>query len=169
MKIAAFLGLVGCVLTMSIVAAEDVGPLGKLFPAEVAAIVKSPATVTAYRLADSSTYRAKIADYKTVGDPVDVDAETMKQLAETLLDPRGYLWDLAKGCDPLYGVRLEFKRKDETVDVVFCFQCDILSVYHNGVAGESEDFDPIRPALVPLMKKIFPKDGEIQSLNARSP
>jgi hypothetical protein len=148
----------------SVVFAEDLDPLGKLFPAEVAAIVKSPATVTAYRLADSSTYREKIADYKTMGDPVDVDAEMMKQLAESLLDPRGYLWDLAKGCDPLYGVRLEFKRKDETVDVVFCFQCDILSVYHHGASVASEDFDPLRPALVPLVKKIFPKDGEIQSL-----
>lgn len=164
MRVTASVAMMICGLSASCGLAEDLGPLGKLFPAEVAAIVKSPATVTAYRLADSSTYREKVADYKTVGDPVDVDAETMKQLAETLLDPRGYLWDLAKGCDPLYGVRLEFKRKDETVDVVFCFQCDILTVYHNGVAGESEDFDPLRPALVPLMKKIFPKDGEIQSL-----
>jgi hypothetical protein len=39
-----------------------------------------------------------------------------------------------------------------------------LSVYHKGVAVASEDFDPLRPALVPIMKKIFPKDGEIQSL-----
>jgi hypothetical protein len=59
--------------------------------------------------------------------------------------------------------------RTKTVDVVFCFQCDILSVYQNGVAVASEDFDPIRPALVPLMKKLFPKDGEIQSLNPRSP
>jgi hypothetical protein len=93
----------------------------------------------------------------------------MKQLAALLLDPRSYVWNEAKGCDPLYGVRLEFKRKDETVDVIFCFECDILTVYHNGVAGSGEDFDPIRPALVPLMKEIFPKDGEIQSLNPRSP
>jgi hypothetical protein len=164
MRAAVRIVVVICALSASHSLAEEVGPLGKLFPADVAAIVKSPATVTAYRLADSSTYREKIADYKTVGDPVDVDAETTTKLAAVLLEPRGYLWDLAKGCDPLYGVRLEFKRKDETVDVVFCFQCDILTVYHNGVAGASEDFDPLRPALVPLMKTIFPKDGEIQSL-----
>jgi hypothetical protein len=164
-----YCGLLVVLICASSLMAEDKSPLDGLFPPEVAALVKSPATVTAYRLSEGSTYRAKVADYKTMGDPVDVDGETKKQLAEVLIDPRAYLWDVAKGCDPLYGVRLEFKRKNETVDVVFCFECSILSVYRQGEAVASEDFDPIRPPLVAVMKKIFPKDGEIQSLNPRSP
>jgi hypothetical protein len=60
MRITACAALVVCCFATNLGHAEDLGPLGKLFPASAAAIVKSPATVTAYRLADSSTYREKI-------------------------------------------------------------------------------------------------------------
>lgn len=156
-----------CLWATSCGYSADLGPLDKLFPPAAAAIIKSPTTVTAYRLADSSFYQTKVADYKTKGDSVDVAGETSKSLSAALLDPRGYLWDLAKACEPIYGVRLQFARNDESVDVVFCFECNILTVYHNGAALESEDFDPLRPALIAAMKKIFPDDGEIQSLTAR--
>jgi hypothetical protein len=73
-----------------------------------------------------------------------------------------------KLCGTRYGVLLTFHAKP-IVRIALCFQCDEFGVY----VGEGEDspfqnrdtdFGPMRSALVPLMKSIYPNDSEIQSL-----
>ena len=143
---------------------EELEPL--FGPGNAQLVVAKPTTVRAYRLADDSFYQADVADYEVISGPVDVGDELAMQAAALLLDPDSYLWDAAKGCEPVYGVRLEFVQGETTVDVAFCFDCDILSVYTQGKAVGGEDFDNIRPQLVGIMQKIFPKDEAIQSLKA---
>ena len=71
---------------------------------------------------------------------------------------------MAKGCEPVFGVGVTFARGEQSVDVLFCFECDILAVYQGGRGVGDEDFDPARTRLVRLVKKFFPADDVIQQL-----
>lgn len=134
---------------------------------EAQAVVAKPTKVHAYRLADNSFYQRAVKDYKTIAGPVAVEDALAKSLGQVLLDEKSYLWDVGKGCDPSYGVRLEFIQADKTTDVFFCFDCNILDVYVNGKPVGGEDFDDVRPQLVKAMQKIFPDDKVIQGLKAQ--
>ena len=128
------------------------------------AIIDAPATTDAFRLTQPSYHQKSIEDYKMASGPITVDTNTSQELANVLLDDSTYLWDLGKGCEPDYGVRVRFVQSDDTVDVLFCFACDILSVYFNGDLVGGEDFDDARLKMVAIMKELFPQDDVIQSL-----
>jgi hypothetical protein len=128
-------------------------------------VIEAATEVKAYRLVSDSYYRGKVSDYKAVGEPRTVTPEIAKQTAELLLGPKNYSWEIAKGCEPIYGVRLEFVSGGKRTDVLFCFSCDILTGYYQGKVVGSEDFDTMRPQLAALMKQIFPKDKVIQELD----
>ena len=81
-----------------------------------------------------------------------------------LLNRATYSWDSAKSCKPNYGVRIQFNSGDDRVDVLLCFECRILAVYHNDKSGGGEDFDNANPALIAVVKRLFPDDREIQNL-----
>ena len=127
-------------------------------------VVAKPTKVQAYRLADKSFYQPTVKDYKTTAGPIAVDEALAARLSKLLLDRDNYLWDVAKGCEPIFGVRLEFTQGDKSVDLFFCFECDILAVYFRGKPVGSEDFDTMRPQLVEIVQKIFPDDMVIQDL-----
>ena len=140
----------------------------KLFgTGEAQDVIARPTKVRAYRLADNSFYQPAVADYKTTAGPIDVDDAVARETSQLLVDVDSYLWDTAKGCEPIFGVRLEFTQGDKTADVFLCFECDILSVYYQGKPVGGEDFDRIQPQLVGIVKQIFPDDETIQSLKAR--
>ena len=82
----------------------------------------------------------------------------------TLLDVSSYEWDSVKGCIPTPGVRIQFKKGVEVVDVLFCFECDILAVCYNGVMVGGKDFDNARGTLLSVVKELFPDDLAIQQL-----
>lgn len=129
-------------------------------------VVAKPTNVQAYRLADRSLPQQKVKDYKMVAGPVAVDDKLAKSMSRVLLDEKSYSWGGGpqKACVPIYGVRLEFIQGDNTTDVFFCFECNILGVYVNGKEVRSADFDHARPQFVKLVKKILPEDKEIQGL-----
>jgi hypothetical protein len=131
------------------------------------AVVSKPTKVQGYRLADDSLFRPTVKDFKMTAGPVAVDDKLAQSMAQLLLDEKSYLWDVGKGCEPHFGVRLEFVQGDKSIDVFFCFECDILQVYANGKPVGSEDFDDVRPQLVKMMQKIFPEDKVIQGLKAQ--
>lgn len=131
------------------------------------AIVAKPEKVRAYRLADNSFFQPMVADYKTVAGPTAVDSAEATETSKLLLDQNSYVKDSAKGCEPIFGVRLEFVQGDNTTDVLFCFECDILTVYHQGKPVGGADFDKIRPKLVGIVQRIFPNDETIQGLKAK--
>jgi hypothetical protein len=119
--------------------------------------------VEAFRLVDSEG-RETIDEYETVGDPVVVPAESAAKLGKLLSADDSYLWDVAVGCKPDYGVRIKFTRGDNALDVLFCFKCGMLATYVDGNRVSGAIFDPIHADLVKFMKSLFPKDEVIQKL-----
>jgi hypothetical protein len=91
----------------------------------------------------------------------EVDRVTLRDL---LLDEGSYELEMAKGCEPVFGVGVSFMLGEQVVDILFCFECDILAVYQDGKVVGDEDFDPARTRLVRLVKKFFPDDNVIQQL-----
>ncbi|MEJ7594994.1 MAG: hypothetical protein WKF77_26000 [Planctomycetaceae bacterium] len=85
-------------------------------------------------------------------------------LRSTLLDASSYEWDSVKGCIPTPGVLIQFKKGSEVVDVLFCFECDNLAAYYNGVIAGGEDFDNARGTFLSVIKELFPDDNVIQEL-----
>ncbi len=132
--------------------------------AGAAAAVRNATTVRAYRMKSPSYFAKTIDKYEMVGDPVAVPGDMAAQLKKALLNPRSYIFDAVKSCEPDYGVRLEFVHNNRKVDVLLCFECRILTVYDGGRNVGGEDFDPINDQLIGMVKKLFPKDEAIQAL-----
>ena len=72
-----------------------------------------------------------------------------------------------KGCGTTYGVLLTF-HGTPIVRIALCFQCDEFGVYvgreRSWFENRNTDLGLMRAGLVPLLKSIYPKDPEIQSL-----
>jgi hypothetical protein len=137
------------------------------------AILQQPSKVEAYRLngirggGSLTGYgQSKVLDdYAVISGPVPVPQELARQLASVLMSYNTYGWNYGKACDPIYGARLGFVDKEgHSVDVVFCFECDILAVYRDGKLVRGKDFDAARPHFVRAMKILFPQDKAMQSL-----
>ena len=126
--------------------------------------VKNASSVKASRLRSPSDHHESLADYATIGDPVDVSEMAASRLRDLLLDRTAYEWDSAKGCIPDYGVRIQFQHEGDEMDVLLCFECDVLAVYHNGQDAGGEDFDDIKSQLAAVVKELFPDDAAIQAL-----
>lgn len=153
-------------LSMLLTMAGCGGDLKKVFGSDQAiATINNASTVQAYRLPPKSYYKKTIDEFTMSAGPVDVKKESSNELRGILLDSSIYGWDFAKGCMPDYGVRVHFASGADKVDVMFCFGCDILTVYHNGKPVGGEDFDDARPRLVRAVKTWFPDDEAIQELS----
>jgi len=129
--------------------------------------VKHATSVKAFRLRSPNRHHQLLSDYQTTAGPIGVSAAVASDLRGALLDTSSYLWNIGKLCEPDYGVRIQFQHNTDKVDVLLCFQCDVLGVYHNGKAVARKDFDPARPQLVLIVKELFPDDEAIQSLVSR--
>ena len=127
----------------------------KLIGGEAAlATIRKPDKIEAFRHAEKS-YPRPLEEYEVVKGPVEVSPELGQQLADLLTADNSYRWEVAKVCEPDYGVRIRFTRGERQVNVLFCFGCDILEFLPG---GKSEDFDSIRPQLVKIVKQIFPEE-----------
>jgi hypothetical protein len=104
----------------------------------------------------------KMADiYSRAGKPTPVSKSLGAPLAKQLQDRHSYIrpGTALKGCIPVPEVLIAFTRGNQEVDAYFCFECNVL------VVGQVQsDFDPGRPAILKLVKQIFPNDSFIQSL-----
>jgi hypothetical protein len=133
-------------------------------------VFKAAQKVSACRLeVKKETLESHSGDYEYLeGAFVELSSEQTAQVRKILESPDSYEFDLRKACTPLYGVRLRFEGESNRVDVDLCFSCDILLVSRDGKPMEGGNFDPIRPNLVALCKKLFPNDKEIQQLAAEN-
>jgi hypothetical protein len=111
-----------------------------------------------------SWQEASLGDYPVTSGPFEVVKTIAEPASEALLSPDTYGWDFAKDCAPVYGVRLSFLRGSERIDVLFCFECDVLLVGRNGRVTGGEDFDFGRSVFVRAVKAIFPDNEVIQRL-----
>ena len=158
--------LVGFLLVAFAVCESRESQLNEVFGSQEAiATVESADTVTAQRLVEKSYHRAKSSEYETQGEPVELNADQQARLKKLLLDAGSYDFGVAKGCEADYGVRLRFvDAAGKIVDVLLCFQCDILAVYRDDVDVGGEDFDRVSDELASLMKELFPDDAAIAEL-----
>jgi len=125
--------------------------------------MKTAPTVRACRLHRKKDARLRSHEYDA--EPfVKVSPDQARRFQEILQNPGTYVFDAAKACLPNYGVRLQFAADDKTVDVEFCFECNILLVLQDGKPVGGEDFDHARAPLVALCKELLPDDAEIQAL-----
>lgn len=155
-----------CLATVFIVGCSDsTENLNSVFGGSAALeILQNATSVNAFRLATSGEHHTRVSDYEITDGPIVVPADSILTLRSTLLDVSSYEWDSVKGCIPTPGVRIQFKKGGDVVDVLFCFECDILAVYYNGVMAGGEDFDNASGTFLSVIKKLFPHDIAIQEL-----
>ena len=77
-----------------------------------------------------------------------------------------------KKCGLAPGVAYRFWRGNEAVEVLVCFQCDVLWPHVMGSdasrpSRDYKDFDSVRPELLALTREAFPHDAEIRGLPER--
>jgi hypothetical protein len=130
---------------------------------EVVAVILKPDKVLVYRLKDQA-HKEKPADYEASSGPSEVDVMTAQDLSAVVAAFDTYERNSAKGCKPIYGLRTTFVRGKDEVDVVYCFACDIITVYLNGKRVGYGEFDPGHKQLVRLAQRMLPKDEEIKKL-----
>jgi hypothetical protein len=127
-----------------------------------AGVVRSPERVLALRLAKQQRpFAGAYADWPADGAPVAVDPALAAELARLLFDDASYRPADAppKTCIFNPGVRIDFVRGASTAPLYLCFDCLQLVGPKGGA-----DFDPAARAFGAVVKKLFPKDPEIQSL-----
>lgn len=144
-------------------AAEKALPPGALGGDAVVKAIRNAKKVSVYRLKGESTKDDPQA-YVTTDGPIELDAKQAAALAEIVTSPRTYEFDVAPACEPIFGVRTTFVDGDTTVDIVYCFDCNLLTVYRNGKQVGDAFFAPGRKQLVAVMKELLPKDMAIQRL-----
>lgn len=133
-------------------------------------VVLAPEDVQAFRIEspsvsnDEEAAATEIGGYPVTAGPIDVDDSAAKELAVMLRNPGTYDWPSAKGCTFEPGVAVRFTGPSGTIDVLLCFSCDELKILRNGRIVGGEDFDNARPRLLAIVKRLFPDDAAIQSL-----
>jgi hypothetical protein len=134
------------------------------------AAIRSAKSIEAVRI-DGKKYDETLPDgdkallgYPITGEPVHLTPQQIEALAKILANPGTYSFDIAKGCEFLPGVALRTTAGKQEVVILLCFGCDELAIYVGGRRVGQEDFDNARGKLVTLVKEIFPKDDEVQSL-----
>jgi hypothetical protein len=129
---------------------------------ETTRIVEAPEQVTGFVL--NSRFDNEESTLPEIRrGPVSISKIAARQLTKILLDFDTYYWGAMKLCDPDYGAKVRFSRGGKIVEVLFCFECDILEVTANG-ATRHADFNFNHNALAKIFKRIFPRDGKIQTL-----
>ena len=164
----AFLLLLGCVLLLGffVVFIRPADNLNSVFEnSQSVDVARNATSVKAFRL-PSPSYFQSLSDYEMASGPFDIPEPTTAKLRTVLLDPSAYVGPDGpkKGCYPDFGVRIQFEEEKDAVDVLICFQCDILAVYHNGNLAGGGDFAPGRSKLLAVVKELFPDDDAIRSL-----
>ena len=124
--------------------------------------VTAPETVDLYVL--NSRFREDELSLPEVRlGPVRMNGSSRQQLADILVDFDTYQWGVMKLCSVDYGVKARFIRGRSIVQVLFCFECDILEVTVDGKA-RNENFDFNHNALVRIIRQVFPADRRIRRL-----
>lgn len=131
---------------------------------EVVSVIQNSDSVSAFLLPQKSFHQKTLDSYTMRLGPVKLNDSQRTQFVDLLLSKRSYLFDVAKGCEPDYGVRIEFLSGEDRVDVLLCFGCSQLQIYRNGQSLAGGPFDPAAKDLTEFVKEIFPDDELIQTL-----
>jgi hypothetical protein len=118
----------------------------------------------------------------TRGESIAVPQTTAQELRTLFTAESSFLWHSelkdglrqVKACSPDYGVLIKFRGSAGVVSIALCLKCDLFGVFWGDGdkafrVNAEEDFDLIRPQLVALAKRLFPRDATIQSLKPINP
>ena len=136
---------------------------------EAMAALRAPDSTQAWRttakfsVKEGTETKGKLADYVILNGPVPLK-ESISTAIAGLLKKDIYEWNMAKGCEPIPGVAIEYTKGGDKLLVFTCFECDSLITYLNVKRVGGEDFERIHRALAIEVKKIFPNDPPIQKL-----
>lgn len=74
--------------------------------------------------------------------------------------------NMTKRCLPVPGVAVRFTgKRNETAILLFCFECDMLSIAMADDEPRWEDFDAQHGELLALVRELFPDDESLADLN----
>jgi hypothetical protein len=106
-------------------------------------------------------------NFSVASDEKPVESAIASEIATTLLSPDQQREYPPVSCEPIYGVRTSYFADDDRVDIYFCFECSLLTVYLNNqpVAGINFSFS-YRP-LITAVQKIHPDNPRLQKLAVR--
>jgi hypothetical protein len=153
-------------VALAIVARPE--PLREVFSNTGLTVLSDAERVDAYLLGrlpgNINWQRAVVTDYPPLGRPTTATDAQTKMLQSTLLDENNFEFGIAKACVFEPGVRMDFIRGADKLQILICFECDSLQSFLNGLPVGGEDFDTGRPELVRMVKTLFPDDPGIRKL-----
>jgi hypothetical protein len=137
-----------------------------LLPLEEKDIVAMPETVHVWRLKDGpispgGRKRLEWQDWPTDGPMLRVDAGTARELSAILSDPGSFAPGPPRPSIPRPGLKVRFSRGVRAVVAMLSFDSRGATFYGT---GQQANFDPSAPALVRIIKRLFPDDAVIQAL-----
>lgn len=130
----------------------------------VAAVMQNPDSASAVLL---ETFRQPPEPHQCIPRSPDTDVPTdvAERISAAVLDPQRNLQSPgAKGCLPIYGVRIRYTTGKEQIDLYLCFQCAVLAIYRNGLPVAGAHFDSIQQVLKNEVIAIFPTDRVLLGL-----
>lgn len=103
------------------------------------------------------------------GDPITPPDEWVSRMRDAVDDSWNYEWLWHARCLPRPGVCVRFRQGSQVVDLLFCFECDLVSLAPTGQLGERIqdrwiDFRVKRSPFADLVKEMFPNDAAIQAI-----
>ena len=173
-----FLKLLVAILGVSLSGCGSPQTVSSVYGREVGGIFKNPAAVELYRLVRQSDEEIKDPETradgkkylawgtKVIHGPVTPTDDWVQEFKEAILELESMRYSNPKGCDPSPGIAVRLVGETRSVDLLLCFECDMLAFAWVGEDSviRWQDFDPVRRRLVNLIKEIFPEDREIQQL-----
>jgi hypothetical protein len=138
---------------------------------EGASILRDATRVEVFRIdgdKPDTTTGETFAGYPVLGVGKEQEAVFARRLAEVMLGPGFSPLDKKCGIQP--GVGFRVWRGEQSVEILVCFRCDVVSAYRTQVPKnerELQAFSPIRPKLLALCKEALPDDAVIQGLPER--
>ena len=132
--------------------------------------VNSQASCVVYRLEDSypgsdeAEKEKYLHGYTILSGPIDLSIENRKAIHSIIESRSTYVEHaVAVDCSFLPGVAFRFNDNQNRLDLLVCFSCSELRYYLNGEVFWQSYFNPHQ--LKDFVKKLYPKDAKIQSLN----
>lgn len=149
------------------------GRMGKLYGGpEGLDAVESPDKVEAFRLRppQPGESAAHFNEWPVVGTAIRVSPDLASRLSRGLTRESTFpRWEEPKLCDPRPGFKLRFTGSGRSVDIVFCFECEILFTYRASESIWYANFDGSTKAIAGLFLQLFPNDPVLAQLAKKTP
>ena len=132
--------------------------------------VEMEPSMQAFRLTGESNGTARspgddfgIASRAVSHGPVGVPVSVGQNLVDLVIEATSFSKS-GKKCKPRPGVGVRRTTAHGRVEVLLCFECDMISRHKDGKFIDSGEFDEIRPQLARAVKVLFPDDEVIQGI-----